>query len=256
VSAPGGSWVASVVTLFPEMFPGPLGHSLAGRALQEGRWRLETVNVRDFATDRHRTVDDVPFGGGAGMVMRPDVVARALDATVIEGSERPAIFLTPRGRRLTQRRVEELARRPGVVVLCGRFEGVDQRVVEARGLEELCLGEIVLSGGEPAAIALIDACVRLLPGVVGAPASLAEESFAGDLLEYPHYTRPQVWEGHAVPEVLLSGHHARIQAWRREQAERITRCRRPDLWDRHLAGADAKRGALTGCGADKERGVP
>ena len=253
MSAP---WVASALTLFPEMFPGPLGHSLAGRALQEGRWRLEPVALRDFATDRHRTVDDVPFGGGAGMVMRPDVVARALDAVMAESPARPAVFLTPRGRQLTQRRVEELAAGAGVVILCGRFEGVDQRVVEARGLEELCLGEIVLAGGEPAAIALIDACVRLLPGVVGAPASLNEESFAADLLEYPHYTRPQVWEGRAVPEVLVSGHHARIRAWRREQAERITRCRRPDLWARHLAGGAAEPEALTGCGADKERGMP
>ena len=252
MSAPEAPWVASVVTLFPEMFPGPLGHSLAGRALHDGRWRLEAVALRDSATDRHRTVDDVPFGGGAGMVMRPDVVARAIDAVSGEGPARPAVFLTPRGRQLTQRRVEELAAGPGIVILCGRFEGVDQRVVEARGLEELCLGDIVLAGGEPAAIALIDACVRLLPGVVGAPASLSEESFAADLLEYPHYTRPQVWEGHAVPEVLLSGHHARIRAWRREQAERITRCRRPDLWARYLAGAAVKPEALTGCGTDKE----
>jgi tRNA (guanine37-N1)-methyltransferase len=240
MSTPGSPWIATVVTLFPEMFPGPLGHSLAGRAVQEGRWRLEAVGLRDFATDRHRTVDDVPFGGGAGMVMRPDVVARAIDAVMAEGPERPAVFLTPRGEPLTQRRVEELARGPGVVVLCGRFEGVDQRVVEARGLEELCLGEIVLAGGEPAAIALVDACVRLLPGVVGAPASLDEESFADGLLEYPHYTRPRVWEGRAVPEVLLSGNHAQIGAWRRRQAERITRCRRPDLWARHLAAAEAK----------------
>jgi tRNA (guanine37-N1)-methyltransferase len=234
------------------MFPGPLGHSLAGRALEEGRWRLEAVGLRDFATDRHRTVDDLPFGGGAGMVMRPDVVARAIDAVAAKGPERRTVFLTPRGRPLTQRRVEELAAGPGVVVLCGRFEGVDQRVVEARGLEELCLGEIVLAGGEPAAIALIDACVRLLPGVVGAPASLDEESFAGDLLEYPHYTRPQVWEGRAVPAVLLSGHHAQIRAWRRQQAERITRCRRPDLWARRLAGAEAKPEALAGCGTEQE----
>src|SRR5690606_30780048 len=164
-------------------------------ALEEGRWRLEPIALRDFATDRHRTVDDVPFGGGPGMVMRPDVVARAIDAVRAKGPERPALFLTPRGRRLTQRRVEELAAEAGVVILCGRFEGVDQRVIEARGLEELSLGDIVLSGGEPAAIALIDACVRLLPGVVGAPESVREESFADDLLEYPHYTRPQVWEG-------------------------------------------------------------
>jgi tRNA (guanine37-N1)-methyltransferase len=251
VTTPGASWVASVVTLFPEMFPGPLGYSLAGRALWEGRWWLQTVDLREAATDRHRTVDDVPFGGGAGMVMRPDVVARALEAALAEGPERPAVFLTPRGRPLTQRRVEELAAGAGLVVLCGRFEGVDQRVVEARGLEELCLGEIVLAGGEPAALALIDACVRLLPGVVGAPASLSEESFAGDLLEYPHYTRPRVWEGRAVPEVLLSGHHGRIRAWRQEQAERITRCRRPDLWMRHVSGAGHNQAPVP-CRADKE----
>jgi tRNA (guanine37-N1)-methyltransferase len=256
VSAPDVPWTASVVTLFPEMFPGPLGHSLAGRALEEGRWRLEAVGLRDFADDRHRTVDDMPFGGGAGMVMRPDVVARAIDRTVAGGPRRPAMFLTPRGRPLTQRRVEELAAGAGLVVLCGRFEGVDQRVIEARGLEELCLGEIVLAGGEPAAIALIDACVRLLPGVVGASASLSEESFADDLLEYPHYTRPQVWEDRAVPEVLLSGHHARIRAWRTEQAERITRCRRPELWARRLAGAGSKQETLTGCRTDNERGLP
>jgi tRNA (guanine37-N1)-methyltransferase len=237
VSPSQAPWTASVVTLFPEMFPGPLGHSLAGRALQEGRWQLHAIGLREFATDRHRTVDDVPFGGGAGMVMRPDVVARALDAARIAVPEGPAVYLTPRGRSLDQRRVGELAAGAGVVILCGRFEGVDQRVIDARGLEELSFGDIVLSGGEPAAIALIDACVRLLPGVVGAPASLCEESFARDLLEYPHYTRPQVWEGRAVPEVLLSGHHARIRAWRTQQAERITRCRRPDLWARHLAAA-------------------
>ena len=245
-------WTASVLTLFPEMFPGPLGCSLAGRGLDEGRWRLEAIGLREFATDRHRTVDDVPFGGGAGMVMRPDVVARAIDAARASGPERPGVYLTPRGRRLTQRRVEALAEGPGVVILCGRFEGVDQRVIEARGLEELSLGDIVLSGGEPAAIALIDACVRLLPGVVGAPASLSEESFAGDLLEYPHYTRPQVWEGRAVPEVLVSGHHARIRAWRKEQAERTTRCRRPDLWARHLEAAATNHESLVRCRAADE----
>jgi tRNA (guanine37-N1)-methyltransferase len=252
VSPAPSPWLASVVTLFPEMFPGPLGHSLAGRALEEGRWRLETIGLRDFATDRHRTVDDVPFGGGAGMVLRPDVVAAALDAARAKEPDRPAIYLTPRGRALTQRRVAALAEGSGVVILCGRFEGVDERVVEARGLEELSLGDVVLSGGEPAAIALIDACVRLLPGVVGAPESLREESFARDLLEYPHYTRPQLWEGRSVPEVLVSGHHARIRAWRQEQAERVTRCRRPDLWARHLQGAGGNRENLVRCGADKE----
>lgn len=233
--APAGTWAATVLTLFPEMFPGPLGHSLAGRALEQGLWSLEALALRDFATDRHRTVDDLPFGGGAGMVMRPDVVARALDAAAAQGPERPTLYLTPRGRPLTQARVRQLAEGPGVVVLCGRFEGVDQRVIEARELEELSLGDMVLSGGEPAAIALLDACVRLLPGVVGRPASLAEESFTDALLEYPHYTRPSEWEGRAVPEVLLSGHHARIRAWRRQQAELVTRRRRPDLWARHVA---------------------
>lgn len=228
-------WTASVLTIFPEMFPGPLACSLAGRALAEGRWRLETHNLRDFATDRHRSVDDEPFGGGAGMVMRPDVAARALDGALAARPGRPAIYLTPRGRPLSQGRVRALAQAPGAVLLCGRFEGVDQRIVDARGLEELSIGDVVLSGGEPAAIALIDACVRLLPGVVGADASLAEESFADDLLEYPHYTRPQVWEGVPVPEVLVSGHHERVRRWRREQAEQITKARRPDLWARHLS---------------------
>ena len=245
-------WVASVITLFPEMFPGPLGYSLAGRALEQGLWQIETVALREFAPGPHRTVDDVPFGGGAGMVMRPDVVAHAVDAARARGPERPAVFLAPRGRPLTQTRGAMLAAGAGVVVLCGRFEGVDQRVIEARGLEELSLGDIVLSGGEPAAIAMIDACVRLLPGVVGDPDSLTEESFAGDLLEYPHYTRPQVWEGRSVPEVLLSGHHARIRAWRQEQAERLTRCRRPDLWARRLEGRERNRENLVRCGTDKE----
>ena len=226
-------WRATVLTIFPEMFPGPLGHSLAGRALERGLWSLEAVNLRDFAPDAHRTVDDAPFGGGAGMVMRPDVVARAIDAAVAAGPPgRPPIYLTPRGRPLDQERVAQLVRAPGVVILCGRFEGVDQRVVEARGLEEIAVGDVVLSGGEPAAMVLLDACVRLLPGVVGGAESLFEESFADDLLEYPHYTRPQVWEGRAVPEVLLSGHHERVRRWRRAAAEEITRARRPDLWAR------------------------
>jgi tRNA (guanine37-N1)-methyltransferase len=234
MSAGDGIWTASVLTIFPEMFPGPLACSLAGRALAEGRWRLEAHDLRAFATDRHRSVDDEPFGGGAGMVMRPDVAARALDTALAERAGWPAIYLTPRGRPISQDRVRALAQAPGVVLLCGRFEGVDQRVVDARGLEELSIGDVVLSGGEPAAIVLIDACVRLLPGVVGADASLAEESFAEDLLEYPHYTRPQIWEGMPVPEVLLSGHHERVRRWRREQAEQITKARRPDLWACHL----------------------
>ncbi len=229
------SWTAQVLTLFPEMFPGPLGQSLAGRALGEGRWRLATLDIRAFASDRHKTVDDAPFGGGPGMVMRPDVVDAAIGAARAAVPDLPVIYLTPRGVPLTQARVRELARGPGVAILCGRFEGVDQRVIEARGLEELSLGDFVLSGGEPAAVALIDACVRLIPGVVGEDASLVEESFADGLLEYPHYTRPQIWHGRAVPEVLLSGNHQKIRAWRLAEAEQITRERRPDLWARYRA---------------------
>ena len=225
------TWTARVLTLFPEMFPGPLGHSLAGSALAAGLWRLETVDIRTFASDKHRSVDDAPFGGGPGMVLRPDVLDRALGAVASE----PAIYLSPRGRRLTQARVRELAGGPGMTLLCGRYEGVDERVIEARGLEELSLGDFVLSGGEPAALAAIDACVRLLPGVIGDRTTFAEESFEQGLLEYPHYTRPQLWNGRAVPEVLLSGHHDRIRLWRQEQRERATRERRPDLWERHLA---------------------
>jgi tRNA (guanine37-N1)-methyltransferase len=228
-------WTASVATLFPEMFPGPLGHSLAGKALAEGRWRLTTVNIRDFARDRHRTVDDAPFGGGASLVMKPDVV----DAAVAEAGARcpgaPVIYLSPRGRLLDQARVKQLAAGPGVVILCGRYEGVDERVIAARGMEELSLGDFILSGGEPAALVLIDACVRLLSGVMGNIESLAEESFEEGLLEYPLYTRPQEWAGRAVPEVLVSGHHEKVRAWRRDQMEQITRARRPDLWDRYAA---------------------
>lgn len=224
-------WSATVLTLFPEMFPGPLGCSLAGRALEAGVWTLEASSLRSFATDRHHTVDDTPFGGGAGMVMRPDVIAAAIDRTCGAGPERPLLYLSPRGRRLTQARVQELAAGPGLVCLCGRFEGVDERVIEARGLEEVSLGDFVLSGGEIAALALLDACVRLLPGVVGDKSSLEEESFAGGLLEYPQYTRPQVWEDRQVPEILLSGHHERIRAWRRAMALEVTRRRRPDLLD-------------------------
>ena len=220
-----------VLTIFPEMFPGPVGHSLAGRALEEGLWSLETVDIRDFARDKHRSVDDTPFGGGAGMVMRPDVVGDALAA--IAEARVPLIYLSPRGRLLDQARVRSLASGPGMNLLCGRFEGVDERVLEAHEIEELSLGDFVLSGGEPAAIALIDACVRLLPGVLGQTESLAEESFAGGLLEYPHYTRPRDWRGRLVPETLLSGHHGRIREWRIAAAERSTRERRPDLWRRY-----------------------
>ncbi len=223
-------WTAKVLTLFPEMFPGPLAWSLAGRALKDGLWALETVDIRSFASDKHATVDGTPFGGGPGMVMRPDVVDAALEAA--HATTRP-IYLTPRGRPLDQERVRELAGAPEITVLCGRFEGVDERVLEARDLEQISLGDFVLSGGEPAAIALIDACVRLIPGVTGTAESVEEESFEEDLLEYPHYTRPEDWQGHKVPELLLSGHHERIRTWRREAAERTTRERRPDLWSRH-----------------------
>lgn len=222
-------FTASVVTIFPEMFPGPLGQSLTGKALERGDWSLETVNPRSFTSDRHQSVDDTPFGGGAGMVMRPDVIAAALDAAAPGDDIRPRIYLTPRGRRFVQADARRLAEGPGVVLLCGRYEGIDQRVVEARGLDEVSIGDFVLSGGELAAFLLLDSVVRLLPGVLGSASSLAEESFEDGLLEYPHYTRPAVWEGRPVPEILLSGHHARIRDWRREQAQAITAARRPDL---------------------------
>ena len=220
-----------MLTLFPEMFPGPLAHSLAGKALTEGLWSLDAVNIRDFATDRHSTVDDTPFGGGPGMVMRADVIDAAIEDAAIAGA--PLVYLTPRGTPLSQEIVAELADGPGVTLICGRYEGVDQRVLDARDVTEISLGDFVLSGGEPAALALLDACVRLLPGVMGAEASLEEESFARGLLEYPHYTRPAEWCGRKVPDVLLSGHHRNIYAWRMEQAEMITQARRPDLWDRY-----------------------
>jgi len=230
--APG--WRARVLTLFPDMFPGSLGHSLAGKALERGIWRLDVMDIRAFATDKHRTVDDTPFGGGAGMVMRPDVVDAALAAALqpeLEGGPvGPAIYLSPRGRVLDQAMVEELAAGPGCVLLCGRYEGLDERVIDARGLREVSLGDFVLSGGEPAAIALMDAVVRLIPGVMGAAETLDEESFERGLLEYPHYTRPATWQGRPVPEILLSGHHEKINAWRLRQAEEVTRSRRPDLW--------------------------
>jgi len=226
------TWRATVLTIFPEMLPGPLAYSLAGKALKAGLWQLETVDIRDHARDKHRSVDDAPFGGGPGMVMRPDV----LDAAIVGAGGVGSLFmLSPRGRRLDQQRVRELAAMAGVRLICGRFEGVDQRVLEAQAIEEVSLGDFVLSGGEPAAIALIDACVRLLPGVVGGAETLAEESFSGGLLEYPQYTRPQIWREHPVPEVLVSGDHRRIRDWRLAEAERLTRQRRPDLWTRYTA---------------------
>ena len=224
-------WTAKVLTLFPEMFPGPLAHSLAGKALADEAWSLETVDIRDYATDRHGTVDDAPFGGGAGMVMRADVVDAAIEASTL--TDAPLVYLTPRGERLSQAHAAEFAAGLGVTLICGRYEGIDQRVLEARDVTEISLGDFVLSGGEPAALALIDACVRLLPGVMGTEASLDEESFTRGLLEYPHYTRPADWCGRKVPDVLISGHHENICAWRTEQAEIATRDRRPDLWDRY-----------------------
>jgi len=221
-------WRASVLTIFPDMFPGPLGSSLAGKALASGAWSLDVVDIRSFATDKHRTVDDTPAGGGPGMVMKADVLGRAIDATATD--TRPRLLMSPRGTPLTQSRIEALTGDAGVALVCGRFEGVDERVIAARGLEEISVGDYVLSGGEIAAMALIDACVRLLPGVMGAAASSAEESFTEGLLEYPHYTRPQLWEGRPIPEILTFGDHAKIAAWRRAEAERLTRERRPDLW--------------------------
>ena len=229
-------WKAKVLTLFPEMFPGPLGLSLAGQGLEAGSWALEAVDIRDFTADKHRTVDDPPFGGGPGMVIRPDVVSEAIDAAAGADPSLALIYLTPRGRPLTQARVGELARGPGIVLLCGRYEGLDERVLDAHGLDEISLGDFVLTGGEAAAIAVIDACVRLLPGVVGAPESLIDESFENGLLEYPQYTRPREWRGRTVPEVLVSGDHEKVKAWRRHQAEAITRERRPDLWARYAGG--------------------
>ncbi len=220
---------ASVLTLYPEMFPGPLGLSLAGRGLEAGAWSLETVQIRDFATDRHRTVDDTPAGGGAGMVMRADVLARAIDHASPQGDPRPRLLMSPRGVPLTQARVRQLADGPGAVIVCGRFEGVDERVIAARGLEEISIGDFVLSGGEPAALVLLDAIVRLLPGVMGNARSGDEESFEKGLLEHPHYTRPQAFEGMEIPPVLISGDHAKIAAWRKAESERLTVERRPDL---------------------------
>ena len=242
-------WKAWVMTLFPDMFPGALDVSLTGRALENGLWALESVDIRDFASDKHRSVDDTPFGGGPGMVLRPDILAGAIDATqgkareeteVDGGEDMPLIYLSPRGKPFTQGRARELAAGPGAIFLCGRFEGIDERVLEARNIEEVSLGDFVMTGGELAAMALIDATVRLLPGVIGDPDSLADESFEQGLLEYPQYTRPQVWEGLGVPEALLSGNHGRIAGWRLEQSELLTKKRRPDLWDQYMAATSRK----------------
>ena len=224
------TFAATVLTLYPEMFPGPLGVSLAGRAMERGDWSCDTVQIRDFATDKHRTVDDTPAGGGAGMVLKADVLAAALDSVA---DARPVLAMTPRGKPITQARIREIASGPGVTLICGRFEGFDERFFDARPeIEQVSLADIVLSGGEPAALAILDACIRLLPGVMGAPSSGHEESFEDGLLEYPQYTRPQEWEGRTIPEVLRSGDHAKIAAWRKARAEADTRSRRPDLWER------------------------
>ncbi|MEO8374884.1 MAG: tRNA (guanosine(37)-N1)-methyltransferase TrmD [Sphingomonas bacterium] len=224
------TFAATVLTLYPEMFPGPLGVSLAGRALAEGTWSLDAVNIRDFAIDKHRTVDDTPAGGGAGMVLRADVLAAAIDSVA---DRRPVLAMTPRGKPLDQARIRALAGGPGVTVLCGRFEGFDERIFAARAVEEVSIGDYILSGGEMGALVLLDACIRLLPGVMGAASSGVDESFETGLLEYPQYTRPAIWEGRTIPEVLRSGDHARIAAWRKHMAETETRLRRPDLWERH-----------------------
>lgn len=227
------TFAATILTLYPEMFPGPLGHSIAGRARDEGAWALETLQIRDFATDRHHTVDDTPAGGGAGMVMKADVLGAAIDAALERQPDAPVLAMSPRGAPLTQRRVRNLSAGPGVTILCGRFEGFDERIFDARPVEEVSVGDYVLSGGEIGALALLDACIRLLPGVMGAASSGDEESFEQGLLEYPHYTRPKEWEGRIIPEVLRSGDHAKIASWRKRQAEAVTRSRRPDLWERY-----------------------
>lgn len=232
------SFQAQILTLYPEMFPGPLGVSLAGRALAEGKWVCDPIHIRDFATDKHRTVDDTPAGGGAGMVLRADILAKAIDHALEKAPDLPVIAMTPRGAPITQGRIRRLAAGPGATILCGRFEGFDERIFEARPVEQISMGDIILSGGEMGALMLLDACIRLLPGVMGAASSGDEESFESGLLEYPHYTRPAEWEGRTIPEVLRSGDHAKIAAWRKQRAEDDTRLRRPDLWERHIGVRD------------------
>lgn len=232
------TFAAQILTLYPEMFPGPLGTSLAGRALAEGKWTCDPIHIRDFAIDRHRTVDDTPAGGGAGMVLRADILALAIDHASSRRPDLPVIAMTPRGAPITQTRVRQLAAGPGAIILCGRFEGFDERIFEARPIEQISMGDIILSGGEMGALMLLDACIRLLPGVMGAASSGDEESFESGLLEYPHYTRPAEWEGRVIPEVLRSGDHAKIAAWRKQRAEEDTRLRRPDLWERHIGVRD------------------
>jgi len=244
-SPPNKAWRASVLTLFPDAFPGVLGTSIIGGAEKSGIWQLETVDIRDFSVNRHRTVDSPPSGGGPGMVLKPDVAAKAIDS-VVESNEnstdsRPLIYLTPRGKPLTQSRVKKLASGSGLIVFCGRFEGLDQRVIENRQMEEISIGDYVLAGGEVAAQVLIEACVRLLPGVLGDAQSASEESFEDGLLEYPLYTKPREFEGRAIPEVLLSGDHKKIAQWRRQQSEEITKARRPDLWKAYRDGDDHER---------------
>ncbi len=232
------TFAATILTLYPEMFPGPLRLSLAGRALEEQKWSLDTVQIRDFATDKHSNVDGTPAGGGAGMVLKPDVLGAAVDHAQRMQPKAPVLAMTPRGKPITQARIREIVAGPGVTILCGRFEGFDERIFEARDIEEVSLGDIVLSGGEPAALAILDACIRLLPGVMGAASSGTEESFEEGLLEYPQYTRPQEWDGRTIPEVLRSGDHAKIAAWRKAMSEDHTRLRRPDLWERYIGVRD------------------
>jgi tRNA (guanine37-N1)-methyltransferase len=246
------TFAASILTLYPEMFPGPLATSLAGRALNEGKWSCDPVQIRDFTTDKHRSVDDTPAGGGAGMVMRADILALAVDDALARHPDCPVLAMTPRGKPLTQDRVRRLADGPGITILCGRFEGMDERLFEARPIEPVSIGDYILSGGEMAALTLLDACIRLLPGVMGAASSGDDESFETGLLEYPHYTRPQMWEGRTIPEVLRSGDHARIDAWRQAMAETDTRLRRPDLWERHEgARVQSPSGARRQYGSDE-----